>query len=257
MITKNFPFKYYFYGSEDSIDTDMLIEISSELMPITQEDRKEYLKVIEMEFDITYNTNLVVIENGIITDTIYPKAWIDSVNNSLFNTYKYHKQYYSNPIERLVERNKLLAIYKTVRTVLAVLSRTHYRTLVKPILNGCHDFNLKLDALSKIDFSTIDKFNQRNMKDVDIWKVLAFYIGQNISLVNDNIEIYSKKELVKYHPLLYNFIYRKELNDNDILNLNNYLKKELTMIKDYGTYISSNNMLSCGNDIINMKNEIY
>jgi len=207
---------------------------------------------------ITYNTNLVVIENGVVIDTIYPKSWIDSVNNSVFYTYKnhLHKQVYELPIKEPVKRHKLLAIYKTVRVIMAHLSRTHYRTLVKPVLSGFHDFDLKLKTLPKIDFSTIIKFEQRNTTDIDIWKILAFYIAQNISLVKDDVEIYSKKDLIKYHPTLYNFIYRKELTKNDITELNRYLSIEIDMINNYGEYKSVNSILSCGSEQINMKNEV-
>jgi hypothetical protein len=182
-MTDNFPYKYYFYGSDDSIDEDVIIEITSELMPKVQEDRKIFLKNIEMQYDISYNTNLVVIENGIITDTIYPKSWIDSVNNSVFYTYKnhLHKQVYELPIKNPVKRHKLLAIYKTVRVIMAHLSRTHYRTLVKPVLSGFHNFDLKLNTLPKIDFSTIINFEQRNTSDIDIWKILAFYSSKYIT----------------------------------------------------------------------------
>jgi hypothetical protein len=70
------------------------------------------------------------------------------------------------------------------------------------------------------------------------------------------VEIYSKKDLIKYHPTLYNFIYRKELTKNDISELNKYLSIEIDMINNYGKYKSLNGILSCGLEQINMKNEI-
>lgn len=254
----NFPFKYYFYGSEDSLDLDVLIEISKEQMPSTQEERKQYLKQLEIEYNLNWNSNLIVIENSYISDTIYPKSWIDSLNNSLFTTYKNHldKQVYELPIKGMVKRHKLLAIYKTVRTILAVLSRSHYRTIVKPILNGCHDFYLKLNALKQIDFSTIKQFNQRNMNDVDIWKVLAFYIAQNISLVKYDIEIYEKKILIENHYQLSYFINRKELKPTDFYYLNLYLKELIEMIENFGVYKTDNNLLYCKDEIIDMKKEV-
>jgi hypothetical protein len=255
----NFPFKYFFYGSEDSLDLDVLIEISKEQMSSTQEERKQYLKQIETEYNFNWNSNLIVIENGYISDTIYPKSWIDSLNNSLFITYKNHldKQKYELPIKGMVKRSKLLAIYKTVRTILAMLSRSHYRTIVKPILNSCHDFYLKLDALKQIDFASIKEFNQRNMKDVDIWKVLAFYIAQNISLVKYDIEIYEKKTLLENHYQLSYFINRKQLSSTDIYHLNLYLKELIEMIENYGIFESEDNILKCKDEKINMKNETF
>jgi len=49
-MTDNFPYKYYFYGSDDSIDEDVIIEIPSDLMPKVQEDRKIFLKNIEIQY---------------------------------------------------------------------------------------------------------------------------------------------------------------------------------------------------------------
>ena len=152
-------FKFYFYGSSNSIDKDVIISISRDDMPYTQEGRKVLLKSLDIPTD--WNSTLVVIESGIIVDTIYPKAWIDSLNNSVYNTYDNHikHQLYPNPIERMVDRNVLLSVYKTLRTILTYCARTDYRTKVKPILKGCHDFNLKLTALSNIEFNSIINFS--------------------------------------------------------------------------------------------------
>jgi len=250
------PYKYYYYGSSDSIDK-VLIELPSNVFPNTQEQRKLFLKQLELKYNLNWNTNIIIINNGYISDTIYPKSWIDSLNNAFYTTYNNHKQIYELPIKGLVKRNKLLAIYKTVRTVLCLLSRTNYRNIIKPILNGCHDFNLKLNALNKIRFNNIISFNQKNTSDIDIWKIISFYLGQNISLIQDNIEIYSKQDLIIHHPKLYNFIYRKNINNTDIDYLNDYLKQYISIINNYGTYISKNNYLYCHDEIIDMKKEIY
>lgn len=254
----NFPYKYYFYGSDDSQDLDVLIQITSDLMPVNQEDRKVFIKNIETEYDLNWNANLIIVEDGYISDTIYPKSWIDSLNNSLFNTYNLHKQVYPLPIKGLVKRNKLLAIYKTIRTVLSMLSRTQYRTTVKPILKGVHPFQKKIDALYKIDFTTIDSFSQDNTKDVDIWKIIGFYIGQNISLIRDNIEIYTKKDLIINHPDLTSFVYRQEITDCNKVYLNNLIKYYLeNIVIPFGDYKCQERILICGNEKIDMKNEIY
>ena len=253
-----FPYPYYFYGSDDSLDLDVLIQIPKELMPLIQEDRKIFLKRIEVEYELNWNTNLIVIEDGIITDTIYPKTWIDSVNNSLFTTYNNHidKQVYSLPITRMVKRNNLLAIYKTVRTILSMLTRTHYRSIIKPISNGIHPFNLKIEALSKIDFSTINTFNQDNTTDIDIWKIIAFYLGQNISLQN-SIEIYTKKDLCLNHPDMKSFIYREEITDELKIILNVKLKNYIDLVLIPLKFKCESNILITDDETIDMKKEIF
>src|SRR6478735_1935633 len=200
MKYKNFPYKYYYFGSDDSLDEDVLIKINKKDLPSIQEDRKNLLFNIKKEYDLSWNMNFIVVENDIVIDTIYPKSWIDSVNNSLFSTYNLHKdkQKYDLCIDRLIPRNKLLAIYKTVRTILSMLTRTQYRNDIKPIIKGIHDFKYKIDILSKIDFSILETFNQSNTLDIDIWKIIGFYLVQNYALIKDNIEIYTKKDAIKY-----------------------------------------------------------
>jgi hypothetical protein len=254
-----FPYPYYFYGSHDSLDVDVLIQIPKEMMPDMQEDRKRLMKQIEIEYGIEWNCCLIVVEDGIVIDTIFPKTWIDSINNSLFVTYQLHsdKQVYPLPITRLVKRNKLLATYKTVRTILSMLSRTHYRELVKPILKGIYSFNLKVDALNNIDFTTIDTFNQDNTTDVNIWKIIAFYIGQNISLNKDDNEIYTKLTLVTDFPELSPFVYREQITKElkELLNtsLKYYIENILSKYKDYECLGS---VMICNGEKIDMKKEI-
>ena len=197
---ENFPYKYYFYGSEDSTDLDVLIQIDEKDMPVIQEDRKIFLKQIETKYNLKWNSNLIVIENGIVSNTIYPKSWIDSINNSLFTTYSNHlnKQVYPLPITNLVKRNKLLAIYKTVRTILSMMTRTHYRTLIKPISNGIHPFNKKIEALSvhtdayQLEVNElrekIEKFEEIVKKQEDIVK-LALGVLQELDNIEENKEI--------------------------------------------------------------------
>lgn len=255
----NLPFKYYFYGSKNSIDIDVLIEITSDIMPLHQEDRKRYIKYLQNTYSLhNWNINLMVVQEGVVVDTVYPKTWIDSVNNSLYNTWNLHKQKYDLPIRKLVKRNKLLAIYKTVRTILTMLTRTEYRTIVKPIVNGCHDFKMKIEAIKQIDFNTILDFNQANMKNEDVWKVLAFYLQQNISLIRDGIEIYTKNDIIQHNEKLRNFIERNDISNADKEYFNELLNYYINdIVLPFGEYSSLNGMLTCNNEVINMKRETF
>lgn len=257
-MKENFPYKFYNYGSENSLDKDVLISIPASDMPVKQEDRKKFLKSLELEYDFSdWNTNLIVVENGIIVDTIYPKSWIDSLNNSLYTTYKLHEQQFEKPVTHLVKRNILLSIYKTVITVLSLLTRTQYREIIKPTIGPTHDFYKKIEIFSKIDFSAISTFNQKNISDIDCWKTIAFYIGQNILLVTICKQIYTKNSLLKEIPYLDNFINRKKLNKNDILNLNNLKNFYFECILSKRNFVTDGLYLSCENETINMWSETF
>lgn len=253
----DFPFQFYFYGSDDSQDQDVIIIIPQNLMPVLQEERKIMVQELVLSHQKPWNATLATLKEGYLADTIYPKAWIDSLNNSLFTTYHLHSQVYEKPVIGLVKRNKLLTIYKTARTTLTLLTRTHLRTCIRPIVNGIHSFHLKLDALKIVNLTEIDDFNQKNTKNEDIWKTMAFYLGQNLSLIEQNIEIYTKKDLVRYHPLLENLIYRRSITSQDKEILQSYLLHWIEMAENYGTYTSHQGILSCKDETIDMKNEVF
>ena len=112
------------------------------------------------------------------------------------------------------------------------------------------------EALSKIDYNTITEFNQPNMEESDVWKVIAFYIAQNMSLIIRGVEIYSKKDLISNFPLLENFIYRREITSSDKKILNNLLEDYIYMVETFGVYITEDTTLTCDDEKIDMKNEI-
>lgn len=253
----NFPYPYYLYGSDDSTDKDVIIVISKEEMPEKQEDRKNKVLALLKEYDLNWNATFAVIENGKISDTIFTKSWIDSLNNALLETYSLHQQKHELLITEKHIRNKTLAIYKAVRTVLTMLTRTEYRTQIRPILKGIHDFNLKLEAFKNIDFVSISQFNQKNTDDIDIWKIIAFYVGQNIALIENDVEIYTKKKLVHHFKDLEPFIYRKAILEEDKKVLQNYINHWLSLVHNFGPFRSENGFLTCKNDCIDMLNEKF
>jgi hypothetical protein len=252
-----FPYPYYVYGSDDSTDQDVIIVISKEEMPETQENRKNKVLALLKEYDLNWNATFAVIENGRISDTIFTKSWIDSLNNALFETYHLHEQKHELLVTEKQVRNKTLAIYKAVRTVLTMLTRTEYRTQIRPILKGIHDFNFKLEALNKIDFVSISQFNQKNTNDIDIWKIIAFYVEQNIALIENDVEIYTKKKLVSHFNDLEPFIYRKAIVESNKIILQNYINHWLSLIHNFGEFKSADGFLTCKNESIDMLNEKF
>lgn len=252
----NFPFRYYQYGSKSSTDIDVIIEIPKKEMPLTQEERKVKLKQLMIDFELSWNAIFVVIQDGVLTDTIYTKSWIDSLNNAFYYTYNNHKQYFDLPVKRLLKRNKTLAVYKAVRTVLTMLTRTDLRVNIKPILKGIHPFEKKIEVLKELDFTNFNSFNQKNTNDEDIWKILAFYVSQNILLLEKNKEVYSKEEILICYPELYNFINRKEITLSDKKSLNTFKEVWIEKIYNYGNFTSDKNLLKCNEEVVDMVKEI-
>ena len=77
---QNFPHRFYFFGSKDSIDTDALIEVN-ELLPV-MEDNKRLLKELKEKYSLDWNANLITVGDGMITGCIIaPKSSPDSLNN--------------------------------------------------------------------------------------------------------------------------------------------------------------------------------
>ncbi|VXB85246.1 conserved hypothetical protein [Flavobacterium sp. 9AF] len=254
---KTFPYTYYFYGSADSTDKDVIIVVPKKDMPNTQEERKRLVLELQHQYNLSWNATLAVIENNVMTDTIYTKSWIDSLNNALLRTYDLHEQHFPLLICQVLKRNKTLAIYKAVRTILTFLTRTKYRTEIKSVLKGVHDFNLKIKVLKRIDFISLNSFNQKNATDLDIWKIITFYVVQNKALLIEDIEIYTKKEAVDYAPESYRLVYRKNLHEKDKIFLQNTILEWLSIIENFGIFNSMNGMLQCNNELIDMINEKY
>ena len=258
MNINKFPHKYYFYGSEDSIDTDVFIEVDE--IPKNIETAIQYKKKLKLDFQLDWNMNMIVIKDGVVTDNIPSKGSKYSLNNSLYYTYENHNQIYDNPIKRILKPNKLLNIYKCVRNILTQCTRVNkeYRKFIKP-LKGIHPWENKLISFEKLDFTEIDTFNQPYQTDIDTWKSIVFYLGQSLSLL-DGIEIYTKSHLLKEHPCFENFILRKEiiLLDKKILQAKKteYLKRIKTL-----NYVNNKQsdgfytILSLDNETINMKKE--
>lgn len=252
----NFPYQYFQYGSKSSTDIDVIIVLPKAEMPATQEERKRKLKQLKTDFLLDWNAIFAVIEDGILVDTIYTKSWIDSLNNAFYHTHKHHEQFFEIPVTKTVKRNKTLAIYKAVRTILTMLTRTHLRSQIRPIIRGIHPFQLKLDVLKTIDFSEIETFHQKNTTDADIWKIIAFYLVQNELLITKNIEVYSKEKILKQVPAIADFILRKKITQEAKNTLTKLKNNWVKTIENFGNFSSSQHILSCNNEQVDMVKEI-
>lgn len=238
------------YGSHDSTDLDICVFVNS--LPPLQKEQQILLDRIKSSY-IGSNVNIAVIKDGIVVDTLYPKSSPDSLNNALLMTYKLHEQVYPCQIHRKVNRIFLLAFYKTIRTILSTLSRTKYRSNIRPTLKGIHDFKHKLESFNHIDLSQIDTFNQKNTTDEDSWKIIAFYLIQNIAL-KEGIELYTKSSIVDFEPLSYDFIYRNQITVEHKKWLDRVLKEYISKF-NVNEFQSNQSILEYKSEYINMETE--
>lgn len=117
----------YQHGSEDSLDKDMFYVVDE--IPESTKECGDFCSE-----DVTENRNLIVIKEGKVVE-VY-KGTIDEVNNSLFLTYKNHKQEYDLLVDGLVERDLALKTVRVTRCFLSHYSRTIYRTKIKNALKS-------------------------------------------------------------------------------------------------------------------------
>lgn len=200
-------FKHIIHGSEDSLDLDVYLLLNE---PITDIDCKKLC------YEITdSNSNPIYIENGEVK-WVY-KGTIDEVNNSIYYTYKLHKQEYENPINHLVERDIGLKTLRTIRGLLSNCSRTDYRNIVKPAIRDVNLLN-KLEVIKKIDYEKINDYQKTS--PVEMLKFFAFQLGSTFPLIMNKKELFSKKDVAREYPFLEEFLYRK--SDVNIKKLNDF-----------------------------------
>ncbi|MDJ1502320.1 hypothetical protein [Xanthocytophaga agilis] len=243
---------YYFFGSANSLDKDVLLEC--EHIPDKQTSQ-EWINAYRQHHHVSWNINLITIQDGVIVNTIPSKSTIDGLNNALFDTYRLHIQAYPLPVTHKVKRHLLLNIYRCIRTVLTFCTRTQYRSVIRPTLNGIHPFFHKLDSLELLDFTTLTSFDAKYTNDIDIWKTIPFYIGQTLALL-DGVEIYTKDALVDSFPQFTNFIYRQPLTSEDIAYLQQTKKQLATILRTLPFENPESGILIMGDEKIDMSLEV-
>ncbi len=208
---------YYRFGSKDSQDIDILIDYD-----IASGNETDYSLIYSLKDKYPaikeWQINIIKIEDGLVGKSIPSKGSPDAVNNSLYETYHLHKQFYPFPIRAKLVRCKILAIVKCVRAVLTSFDKKnagdYYTEYIRPKLKS-NSFKDWTQLLTGVDLNRI-AFENEEAK-INKLKSLSFHIGQTISLIND-IEIYTKQELVYWHPELLKLIKREDCNGIDLIN---------------------------------------
>ncbi len=222
--------KFYIFGSENSQDYDVLIEVDEipneihlahELCRILGKNASEILN------DKPVNPNLIVIKNQEIIKVF--KGTIDEVNNALFYTYSLHNQLFELPILKSIERHKNTKLNRVIRTILSIYARTDKRKEFLKALNG--SFEEKIEILKTIDFKRDINFGEKSSKNIDIYKSVAFQFAQYFSLLEGfENQSYTKNLLAKNYSDLKPFLERNE-NEYNLEILNLYLKKLLNVLE--------------------------
>lgn len=201
------------HGSENSLDRDAYIIIPTALT------QKEAKAVCDARKDI--NANLLVVDNGKVTWSY--KGTIDECNNSILATYHLHVQDFANPITDSVERDYGLKMLRTVRGILSYVSRTPLRAEVKKALVS-DDLDFKIEVLKQVDLNTITDFEKSPV--IETYKFFAFQLGQTLSLLEDNEELFTKNSVAKKYPQLATYLAREEATPEE-------LQKFLTRFIDF------------------------
>jgi hypothetical protein len=170
------------HGSENSLDHDVYIVIPEKL------DGKE-AKSLCKEF-APMNANLIVVQDNVVVWCY--KGTVDECNNSIISTYRLHEQEFDIPVEHKLPREYGMKMLRTIRGILSHCSRTQYRKEVKKALRSS-DIQFKIEVLRNIDLSAITDFEKNSITEV--YKFLAFQLGQTLSLLEDDKELFTKNSV--------------------------------------------------------------
>jgi hypothetical protein len=225
-------FPYILFGSGDSTDYDILVMVPR-ISPVIQEN-KIFLDRLDEELseiftDKPVNANLGVAKDGVLVDC--HKGTTDELNNVLYYTYHLHEQSFPNPVKRPVERDLGVKAERACRVILSFFSRSDKRTEIKMALRSGLD--VKIKVLSNIDFLMDQDFGTKKDKVEDIYKTIAFQLGQVFCLVDDKEPYsYTKSDISKVYPGLKTFLYRESIKYSDFVYLNECLRRLISISKN-------------------------
>lgn len=203
---------FQIFGSRDSTDRDVVVFLAE--LPDTIAECKALCKAIVPHLTahlqaanypiLPLNINLARLDQGYVVRVF--KGTPDELNNACFRTYHHFPQLYPPQIQGLLPRDLKLKLERASRTILSVLSRTQHRARIKGGLNG--DLDQKLEVLAAIDFAGDWEYGPKSMPETEIWKTIAFQIGQSLALFQGE-ELFSKGEIATRFPELAPFLGRR------------------------------------------------
>ena len=209
------------HGSENSLDVDIFVIVDK---PYTNQAAKELC-----EEYFPRNANLIMIDRKYGYCSWCYKGTKDECNNAILATFDLHEQtLLENPIRLKVIRNKDEKVLRTIRGILSYYSRTHHRTLIKRALRT-DDIDFKISVLKQIDYISIDNF-VKNTK-IEVYKFLAFQLGQTLALVENDVELFTKNKVIEYYPELKPYLMREE--NSNVTDLFIFLKRFIEYLEKW------------------------
>ena len=190
------------HGSENSLDHDVYVLCPH---PLQAKDAKPFNDYFTQK---GMNANPICVENNKVVWNL--KGTNDEVHNSIYYTYELHQQSIEKPILSPTERIHGLKALRTIRGLLSTCSRTQYRDIIKPALSQTN-LSKKIEVLQSIDFTQINDFGKSSI--VETGKFFAFQIGQTLSLLSDNEDLFTKNGVAKKYPSLAQLIERNPNTD--------------------------------------------
>ncbi len=230
-LGKDFP-EFWIFGSEDSRDLDLIVSVDYiprdiSICSNTCKEFNEKLSSISEGKEV--NSNLGIFKNGKLIEVF--KGTPDEVNNSIWYTYKNHKQFFPIPISGPVNRDLDEKILRTIRVILSFYSRTSFRSDIKSALKG--SLSSRLEILNKISFKEMKEFPGKKESVEDVLKVIAFQFGQVFSLIDGHeSDSYTKSGISKNYKDLEVFLKRGDITDPDLEILDRYLDKFIDTIQN-------------------------
>ena len=220
--------KFNIFGSHDSTDIDVLFSVThippkGELTDLMSTEAREIISKYHWANGKEIDPNFCVIgDDGRVSASF--KGTVDEVNNMLMATYGVHpsKQEYPCFVHVRHERDLYKKSARVLRGLLLHISRTQYRSIVKPALRGtARD---KIAALRSINLSSITDLGNKNDSLTEYYKFFATQIGQATALIRDNIEIFTKTLLAVHYPELAPYLRREpiDIESLDVIK-NNFL----------------------------------
>lgn len=224
--------QFVFFGSPSSLDYDVAVFVS-QIPPVLEAHAlcKYYDKTIACMIkdarlpEKPVNSNLLVAYKGQVIDCL--RGTCDEINNSLIDTFHHHEQFYSLDITERIVRDKEWKLLRTARVFLSFFSRTDDRVRIKSALRG--NLREKLDVLESLDMVTASEDVKTKIDAGDFYKLIAFQIGQCLSLYR-GLELYTKEDIADEYPLLSPFLFRKE-KEFYLLNIAEYYKLFLSLVR--------------------------
>jgi len=211
--------QYNIFGSENSTDIDVIAKLNRDISEFSTEDLHQIANIFagglkERLSCSSVDVNLVNIEGGIITKSF--KGVKDEINNAVYYTYHLHKQEYPCLIKKPIPRNFMKKLDYISMKVLTYFTKGKDRQIVKKGLKNKDYINTLKYLYENFDGNYLkDIKKHKGMELKNLTKKIVFYTYQ-LKLLKEEIEVYTKNDLIKYFPEIENAVNRTANKEESI-----------------------------------------